>query len=110
MFVHAGFEAEQDLRILLGRNEVPHLGLSASTGVAYMDRRVGIVGMLLQGKHVRRKYEFNEERKFVAVGELRAAPFAGHFPPCVTQRLAAKFRSCDAAVETGEPRFAQRLR
>src|ERR1700722_14536787 len=65
--------------------------------------------MHLQREHVCRKNEFDEERKFVAFGELRAAPFARHFPPGVTQRFAAKFRRGDTAVESGEPCFAERL-
>jgi len=105
----AGFQAEQDVRAGIGGHDVPHFGFAAAASGFFVERGVSVVGMDLDGELVRGKEEFYEQRKVRYVRESSAAPIRGHLAPGFAKGFAGEWAGSDAAVDVGEPGFADGL-
>src|SRR5207302_2934773 len=106
--VHTGFQPDKYLRSFLRGNNMPHLGLSSATGGLFARLRVGIIRMHLDRELLRRKKEFQQQRKWRSGWKSFAAPIRRHLIPCCSEALPAKWPGGNAAIHSGEPGFADR--
>src|SRR5579885_2536559 len=110
LLADAGFQPDEHLRAGLGGDGVPHLRLACAACALFVSSGVGVIGMNLDRKLIHRENELEEKGKIAGSAEMAAAPIRRHFVPGFAQGLSREVAGGNAAVESGEPGFADRFR
>jgi hypothetical protein len=108
-FRNSVLETDQQFRLGLSPNDVPHFRFAAATGSLFVLRGKCIVGVNLNGKLFLRKNKLYEHGKVAKGSQSRTSPFSRHGVPCCPERMSLEGAISDAAIGCGQPGFADRF-